>query len=107
MNEDIQIWDRERNGHESLRRIQGPQREDVRDIRVGLQIVSVEEQLLQFRRQGAPGNLEAAVRGSELGERIGRRLTCHHQGAGRQDHEGEQEGGSRVHENTATRQTIV
>src|SRR2546428_272576 len=106
MNEDMQIWGRERNGHESLRRIRGPRWEDVCDIRIGLQIISMEEQLLQFRRQGTSGNLEAAVRGSELGERIGHRLACDHQDAGCQDHEGEQERGSRVHENTTTRGMI-
>ena len=66
----------------------------------------MEQQSLQFRGQRTPGNLKAAVRGSELGERVGHRLTCDHQGAGGQDHEGEQERGSCVHENTMTRRTI-
>src|SRR5256885_15488913 len=66
----------------------------------------LEQQSLQFRGQRTPGNLKAAVRGSELGERVGHRLTCDHQGAGGQDHEGEQERGSCVHENTTTRRMI-
>src|SRR5712691_9932615 len=67
----------------------------------------MEEDPLQFRRQSMPRDREATVRGPELGERVGHRLTYEHERAGCEDHEGEQEGSSRFHENTTTRKTTT
>src|SRR5437899_7454931 len=61
------------------------------------------QQPLQFRGQRTPGNREPAVGRSEFRERVGHRLAYDHQGGGCQHDEGDEERGSRLHENTTAR----
>src|SRR5207244_13454236 len=60
----------------------------------------MEQQSLQFRCQCTPRNREPTVRGPELRERVGHRLTCDHQDRSREEDEGEQDRGSRLYESS-------
>src|SRR2546427_9779407 len=63
----------------------------------------MEQQPLQFRGQRTARNREPTVGSPELRERVGHRLAYDHQGGGCKHDEGDEERGSRLHENTTAR----
>ena len=63
----------------------------------------MEQQPLQFRGQRTARNHEPTVGSPELRERVGHRLADDHQGGGCKHDEGDEERGSRLHENTTAR----
>src|SRR2546428_6219746 len=63
----------------------------------------MEQQPLQFRGQRTARNREPTVGTPELRERVGHRLAYDHQGGGCKHDEGDEERGSRLHENTTAR----
>src|SRR2546426_12067886 len=63
----------------------------------------MEQQPLQFRGQRTARNREPTVGSPELRERGGHRLAYDHQGGGCKHAEGDEERGSRLHENTTAR----
>src|SRR3989449_11665316 len=63
----------------------------------------MEQQPLKFRGKRTARNREPTVGSPELRERVGHRLADDHQGGGCKHDEGDEERGSRLHENTTAR----
>jgi hypothetical protein len=101
VNVHIEIRRLDADGNDIHRRIRGTSQERESEIVVGPQVVPAEEQVLNFRREGAAGNVEASVRLSELGQWIEDLLVLDNDGGRPKEEKNEEERGCGFHRNMA------